>query len=111
MELVREGRKAEMQGFHATGVYEVRPRSEATSKGARVVGVRWVDTLICWCAVGLYARIITMINCALTKCLLLHQHWLRVVGCAAAWQVKADMAWGNLDLWRLTSARPSSTAS
>ena len=45
MELVREGREAEMKGFASRRVYEVRPRSEATAKGAKVVGVRWVDTL------------------------------------------------------------------
>lgn len=45
MELVREGRKAEMHGFHHRGVCEVRPRREATQEGARVVGVRWVDVM------------------------------------------------------------------
>ena len=45
MELVRLGRKAEMEGFHGRRVYEVRPRAEATAKGARAVGVRWVDTM------------------------------------------------------------------
>ena len=44
MDLVREGRQAEMAGFAARKVYEVRPRWEATSKGLKVVGVRWVDT-------------------------------------------------------------------
>ena len=45
MELVREGRRAEMEGFAARRVYEVRPRAEAKERGSRVVGVRWVDTL------------------------------------------------------------------
>ena len=45
MELVREGRREEMQGFAQRRVYDVRPRWEATSRGLKVVGVRWVDTL------------------------------------------------------------------
>ena len=45
LDLVREGRKAEIKGFSSRRVYEVRPRWEATQKGAKVVGVRWVDTL------------------------------------------------------------------
>ena len=45
MGLVREGRKAEIRGFHERGVYEIRLRYDATRKGARVVGVRWVDTM------------------------------------------------------------------
>ena len=45
LEWVKEGRRSEMEGFGARKVYEIRPRVEATSKGARVVGVRWVDTL------------------------------------------------------------------
>ena len=44
MEMVREGRRAEMQGFAERKVYEVRPRLEAQAKGAKVIGVRWVDT-------------------------------------------------------------------
>ena len=45
MEWVREGRRAEMAGFAARRVYDVRRRYEAMAKGARVVGVRWVDAL------------------------------------------------------------------
>ena len=45
LEWVRFGRQAEMEGFAARRVYEVRPRHEAISNGARGVGVRWVDTL------------------------------------------------------------------
>ena len=45
MELVRQGRLAEMNGFHDRRVYEIRPRTEAVAKGAKVVGVRWVDTM------------------------------------------------------------------
>ena len=45
MQWVRGGRQAEMAGFAARRVYEVRPRSEAVAKGDRVVGVRWVDIL------------------------------------------------------------------
>lgn len=45
MDLVREGRKQEMLGFAQRRVYDVRPRWEATSRGFKVVGVRWVDTL------------------------------------------------------------------
>ena len=44
MDLVREGRRTEIEGFAARRVYVLRPRYEAKSKGARVVGVRWVDT-------------------------------------------------------------------
>ena len=44
-ELVRAARKNEMDGFAKRHVYEVRPRTEATAKGAKVVGVRWVDSL------------------------------------------------------------------
>ena len=45
MDLVRAGRKAEMKGFSERCVYEVRPRSEAEAKNARILGVRWVDTM------------------------------------------------------------------
>ena len=43
MELVREGRQAEMSGFASRKVYEVRPRWEARAKGQKVMGVRCVD--------------------------------------------------------------------
>ena len=45
MDLVREGRKSEMEGFAARRVYEIRPRREAVAKGSKVIGVRWVDTM------------------------------------------------------------------
>ena len=45
MDLVREGRKSEMEGFAARRVYEIKPRREAMAKGSKVIGVRWVDTL------------------------------------------------------------------
>ena len=44
LDQVRAGRAAELKGFSERGVYEVRPRTEAQRKGARVLGVRWVDT-------------------------------------------------------------------
>ena len=44
MDLVREGRRTEIEGFTSRRVYVLRPRYEAKAKGARVVGVRWVDT-------------------------------------------------------------------
>ena len=44
MDLVREGRRSEMAGFAARRVYDVVPRFDAKSKGAKVIGVRWVDT-------------------------------------------------------------------
>ena len=45
MALVREGRQQEIKGFEQRRVYDVRPRWEATEKGHKVVGVRWVDTM------------------------------------------------------------------
>ena len=45
LDLVREGRQAEMEGFSSRRVYTVRPRWEATAKGLKVVGVRWVDCM------------------------------------------------------------------
>ena len=45
LEWVREGRRAEIEGFGPRPVCETRPRIEATSKGARVLGVRWAHTL------------------------------------------------------------------
>ena len=44
MDLVREARRGELKGFEERKVYSVRPRYEATQKGAKIVGVRWLDT-------------------------------------------------------------------
>ena len=44
MEWVKHARKDEMNGFAERRVYVVRPRTEALAKGAKIVGVRWVDT-------------------------------------------------------------------
>ena len=43
MDLVKKGRAAEIQCFSDRKVYTIRPRAEAKSKGAKVLGVRWVD--------------------------------------------------------------------
>ena len=43
MELVRKGREAEIECFSERKVYAIRPRQEAMTKGAKVLGVRWVD--------------------------------------------------------------------
>ena len=43
-ELVKAARKGEIAGFSKRQVYEVRPRAECRAKGAKTVGVRWVDT-------------------------------------------------------------------
>ena len=44
MKWVEEARKCEVDGFSARRVYSVKPRVEALAKGAKIVGVRWVDT-------------------------------------------------------------------
>ena len=43
MELVRKGREAEIECFSERKVYAIRPRQEAMTKGAKALGVRWVD--------------------------------------------------------------------
>ena len=44
MDLVREARRTEMEGFGARKVYEIRPRYECERAGGKIIGVRWVDT-------------------------------------------------------------------
>ena len=44
MDLVREARQDEINGFSERRVYTIRPRREAIEKGAKVIGVRWVDS-------------------------------------------------------------------
>ena len=55
MDLVREARRGEMEGFNSRRVYTVKPRSEALQKGAKIVGVRWVDT---WKNDGVRSRLV-----------------------------------------------------
>ena len=43
MDLVREARRSEMEGFAQRRVYEIRPRWECEQEGGKVIGVRWVD--------------------------------------------------------------------
>ena len=55
MDLVREARRQEIQGFRQRRVYEVRPRYEAEAAGGKIVGVRWVDTAKAW---GVRSRLV-----------------------------------------------------
>ena len=43
MELVREARRQEIDGFSKRRVYEIRPRYEAEAAGDNIIWVRWVD--------------------------------------------------------------------
>ena len=45
MDLVRQGRETEMECFFKRKVYSIRPRAEAVAKGAKILGVRWVDVM------------------------------------------------------------------
>ena len=45
MEKVRAARQNEMEGFMKRRVYSIVPRRTALDKGAKIIGVRWVDTL------------------------------------------------------------------
>ena len=40
---MRAGRQAEIECFSERKVYSIRSRQEAQQKGAKVLGVRWVD--------------------------------------------------------------------
>ena len=44
MDPVHEARRTEIAGFSERRVYSIRPRREALDKGAKIVGVRWVDS-------------------------------------------------------------------
>ena len=44
MELVREARGQEIDGFSKRRVYEIRPRYEAEVAGGKIVGVCWADS-------------------------------------------------------------------
>ena len=43
MDLIKEGRRSEKEGFAERRVYEVKPRREATAKGSNILGsVEWI---------------------------------------------------------------------
>ena len=86
MDLVRGARKSEMEGFAERQVYTVVPRSTALQKGAKIIGVRWVDTWkMAMFEVGLSPKTSKRGRVSATKCSHRPPHFLPADGYAARW--------------------------